>query len=72
MSGNSGLHSDYYMLPEDCRELMDLIEHKDMSFAVGNIFKAAYRLGDKEGTSKKYDLEKIIFFAQRELARIES
>ncbi|WP_181181956.1 MULTISPECIES: hypothetical protein [unclassified Mesorhizobium] len=47
---------------------MDLIEHKRMGFSVGNIFKACYRLGSKEGTTRRYDLKKIIYFAERELA----
>jgi len=38
-----------------------------MSFAVGNIFKAAYRMGQK---GEVYDLNKIIWFAKRELRRI--
>jgi hypothetical protein len=36
---------------------------KGMSFARGNIFKACYRLGEKEGTDVLYDINKIIFFA---------
>jgi hypothetical protein len=67
-----GWASSYYELPEGATELMDLIEYRGMSFAVGNIFKAAYRLGNKEGTTAEYDLRKIIWFAQRELDRIES
>lgn len=66
-----GWASSYYELPEGATELMDLIEYRGMSFAVGNIFKAAYRLGNKEGTTAEYDLRKIIWFAQRELDRIE-
>ncbi|WP_179295903.1 hypothetical protein [Mesorhizobium sp. WSM4312] len=46
---------------------MDLIEHKRMGFSIGNIFKACYRLGSKDGTTRAYDLRKIIYFAQREL-----
>ena len=68
---SGGWSSPYYMLPEGARELGDLIEHKDMNFNVGNIFKAAYRLGDKKGTTRIYDLEKIIWFAERELIREE-
>jgi hypothetical protein len=67
----SGSNGDYYRLPEAARELQDLIEHRNMNFAVGNIFKACYRLGSKEGTDDVYDLEKMIFFASRELARIK-
>lgn len=65
----TGGSSDYYKLPEGAKDLMDLIEHKNMSFSVGNIFKACYRLGQKTGATRKYDLEKIIWFANRELAK---
>ena len=65
----TGGSSGYYQLPSWAKELQDLIEFKNMNFAVANIFKAAYRLGEKTGTSKEYDLEKIIWFAQRELER---
>ncbi|WP_281024693.1 hypothetical protein [Rhizobium sp. BK376] len=41
-----------------------------MEFGIGNIFKACYRLGEKDGTDHSYDLKKIIFFAERELARL--
>jgi hypothetical protein len=63
----TGWKSNYYDLPPGATGIADLIEYRKMSFNVGNIFKAAYRLGDKKGTSRQYDLEKIIFFAQREL-----
>ena len=67
----TGGSSNYYQLPKDAKEIADLIEHKDMSFNVGNIFKAAYRLGDKKGTTALYDIEKILWFAQRELDRVK-
>lgn len=62
-----GWSSSYYVLPEDAKEIDDLIAEKHMSFRVGNIFKAAYRLGNKPGVDPEYDLEKIIWFAEREL-----
>jgi hypothetical protein len=68
---SDGWSTSYYEIPEGTKELQDLIEHKNMNFAVGNIFKAAYRLGDKEGTTREYDLNKIIFFAERELVRLQ-
>lgn len=67
----TGLSSSYYQLPEGCKELQDLIEYKNMNFARGNVFKAAYRLGDKPGTDQIYDWEKIIWFAQREIQRLK-
>ncbi|GLU25784.1 hypothetical protein Brsp01_10170 [Brucella sp. NBRC 12950] len=36
-----------------------------MSFALGNIFKACYRFGEKDAASRLYDLNKNIFFAER-------
>lgn len=67
---SGGGSSSYYELPEGAKELQDLIEHRDMNFAQGNIFKAVYRLG-KKGNDLEYDLNKIIWFAQRELDRIK-
>jgi hypothetical protein len=67
----TGGSSDYYKLPEGCQELQDLIEYKNMNFAMANIFKATYRLGNKPGTDRIYDLEKIIWFANREIERIK-
>jgi hypothetical protein len=67
----TGWSSKYYELPEGAKEIADLIEHRNMNFNVGNIFKAAYRLGTKRGTTEVYDLEKILWFAERELARVK-
>jgi hypothetical protein len=66
-----GWSSDYYKIPAGSTELMDLIEHRGMSFAVGNIFKACYRLGHKAGVDRLYDLRKIKWFVEREIARWE-
>jgi len=68
---SDGGSTSYYELPSGATELNDLIEYKNMSFAVGNIFKAAYRLGQKEGAEEEYDLRKIIYFANRRLKQIE-
>jgi len=59
---SDGGSTSYYELPEGASELNDLIEHKGMSFALGNIFKACYRFGEKDAASQLYDLNKIIFF----------
>jgi hypothetical protein len=68
----SGSDADYYKLPKDAKDLMDLIEHRKMSFSEGNIFKAIWRLGGKPGVDKIYDLDKIIFFANRLKGEIEN
>jgi len=62
---SDGGSTSYYGIPEGASELNDLIEHKGMSFALGNIFKACYRFGEKDEASRMYDLNKIIFFAER-------
>lgn len=66
-----GWSSDYYKIPPGATELGDLIEHRNMNFNIGNIFKAAYRLGSKPGVSDIYDLKKILWFVDREIKRIE-
>jgi len=66
-----GWSSDYYKIPQGATELGDLIEHREMNFNVGNIFKACYRLGSKPGVSDIYDLKKILWFVERELKRVE-
>lgn len=65
-----GGSTSYYKLPLNCTDLADLIEYKKMNFNRGNIFKAAYRLGEKDTATEIYDLNKIIWFAQREIARV--
>ena len=69
MNDNNGGSTNYYKLPHGATELQDLIEFKKMSFSLGNIFKAAYRLSDKN-SDPRYDLNKIIWFARRELAQL--
>lgn len=63
----TGLGNNYYKFPDEAKEIQDLIEHKNMPFSIANIFKACYRFGEKPNVTKKYDLEKIIWFANREL-----
>ena len=53
------------------KELNDLIEYKNMSFALANIFKACYRFDEKDGVDKMYDLNKIIYFAERLKGMVE-
>jgi len=68
---SDGWSTSYYELPPGAKELQDLIEYRNMSFAVGNVFKAAYRLGRKDGATTLYDLNKIKWYAEREIARLE-
>jgi len=68
---SDGGSTSYYELPSGATELNDLIEHKRMPFALGNIFKACYRLGEKDGADVLYDLNKIIYFANRLKGMVE-
>jgi len=59
---SDGGSSSYYFLPKWATELRHVISYKGMSFARGNIFKACYRLGEKDGTDIKYDINKMRLF----------
>lgn len=61
-SGSDGLSTDYYKIPPHATELRHLISYKNMSKSRGDIFKACYRLGEKEGVDLLYDLNKMRFF----------
>jgi hypothetical protein len=61
---SDGGSTKYYVLPAHANELRHLISHKGMSKARGDIFKACYRLGEKEGVDVRYDLNKMLFFIQ--------
>jgi len=61
---SDGLSTSYYSIPEHAEELRHLISHKGMSKSRGDIFKACYRLGEKEGTDTAYDLNKMKFFIE--------
>ncbi len=61
---SDGLSTSYYKIPDHATELRHLISHKGMSKSRGDIFKACYRLGEKEGTDTLYDLNKMKFFIE--------
>lgn len=62
---SDGKATAYYDFPKKASTLNDLIEFRNMNFAQGNIFKAVYRLNQKEGIDDIYDLNKIIYYAKR-------
>ena len=68
MTVHTGGSSDYYTLPTNCHELLDIIVKKDMGFLQGEIFKAAYRWDVKPDL--EYNLRKLIYFAEYELKRL--
>ena len=59
---SDGGSTAYYELPEHATELRHLISYKGMSKSRGDIFKACYRLGEKQGADVRYDLNKMKFF----------
>jgi len=61
---SDGSTTEYYSIPDHATELRHLISAKAMSKSRGDIFKACYRLGEKEGTDTLYDLNKMKFFIQ--------
>jgi len=71
-SDNNGGSTDYYKFQEDWNECLDIIEGREMNYAQGNIMKVAFtfNVGRHDGTDYERELNKIIFFAQRELERI--
>jgi hypothetical protein len=66
-SVDNGGSTSYYKLPQGAKDIQDLIEYKNMNFSVGNIFKSCYRLGNCDHSDRVRDLNKIIWFAEREL-----
>jgi hypothetical protein len=61
---SDGGSTDYYKLPEHAEELRHLVSYKGMSKSRGDVFKACYRLGEKEGAEILYDLRKMQFFVE--------
>lgn len=61
-----------YGLPAGATDLQDLIEYRDMNFALGNIFKACYRRGTCSHSDELRDMRKVLWFAEREIRRLEA
>lgn len=74
---SDGGPSGYYDFPEGSKTLNDLLEWigdrrwLGDSFHLSNIVKAAWRWGDKSGTTKVYDTKKIIYSGCRLLMKYE-
>lgn len=68
---SDGGATSYYELPEHATELRHLISHKSMSKSRGDVFKACYRLGEKEGAEIMYDLRKMKFFIDDMIEMVE-
>lgn len=74
---SDGGPSDYYDFQPDWVTWNDLADYKskaqwkEHSFHLGNIGKAIFRWGEKNGTTKTYDAKKIIYSALRILLMLE-
>jgi hypothetical protein len=51
-------------------QAIEVIEEWDLSFCLGNCVKYIARAGKKESSTTKEDLEKAIWYLQRELSKI--
>lgn len=70
---NNGGSTDYYKFKENWNECADIIEDREMNYNQGNIFKSAFcfNIGRHNATDYQRELNKIVYFANRELKRIE-
>ena len=73
-SRNNGGETDYYKIDSQWTTFQDVIENRKMNYAQGNIFKVActFNIGRHEGTTYVRELNKIIYFAKRELERVKN
>ena len=68
---SDGSSADYYKLPRRCTQLQDLIAYRNMNAQLGEIFRATFRYGVVHHSPKERDLNKIIYYARAELARLK-
>lgn len=70
---NNGGSTDYYKFHPAWTDCQDVIEARSMNFSQGNIFKVAFcfNVGRHSAVTYERELNKIIWFAQRELDRLQ-
>lgn len=71
-SVSDGSTASYYELPENAKELQDLISFKNMNAQIGEIFRASYRYGQSSHSDELRDAKKIRFYIEAEIRRLES
>lgn len=73
-SDNNGGTTDYYNIDPSWKTAQDIIESREMNFAQGNIFKAAFafNVGRHKASTYERELNKIAWFVSRELERIKN
>ena len=71
---NNGGETDYYAIKPEWTTHQDVIEARKMNYAQGNIYKVActFNIGRHTGTDYERELNKIVYFANRELERIKN
>ena len=67
---SSGSSASYYSFPSNITEFQGLISFLNCNAQLGEIGRAWMRYGKCPHSSRKRDLEKIIFYAQAELERL--
>lgn len=65
-------HPAHYGGQDDPYEPIKVIEHFDLGFNTGNALKYLLRAGRKPGVSYAEDLQKAVWYLQREIDRAES
>lgn len=70
-SVSDGSTANYYELPDNPRELQDLISYKNMNGQMAEIFRAVYRYGEVEHSPRLRDAKKIKFYIDAEITRLE-
>ena len=68
---SDGSTASYYELPADAAELQDLISYRDMNGQMAEIFRACYRYGLVAHSPKLRDAQKIQFYINAEIERLE-
>lgn len=73
MNKNNGGDTEYYDFDPSWKGCQDIIEARTMNFAQGNILKSAFCFNTfrHKGTSYERELNKIIWFATRELTNLK-
>ena len=71
---NNGGPTSYYDLDPSWEGAGDIIEGRNMNFNQGNIFKVAFcfNVGRHNATDYERELNKIVYFANRELRRLKN
>ena len=67
---SDGSTASYYELPQDAKELQDLISYKDMNAQIGEIFRACMRYGESSHSDELRDARKIKFYIDAEIKRL--